>query len=93
MTDHLRPWAGRLSSEAHGRGTPAQPRRVLGRAGDPVDHAHRSCISWAALLARPYLGANNYDAETGAGCGVPDSESFYHWGGLLGLAALEERSW
>jgi glycogen debranching enzyme len=27
----------------------------------------------------------NYDADTGAGCGVHNSDAFYHWGGLLGL--------
>lgn len=27
----------------------------------------------------------NYSADTGDGCGVPDSDRFYHWGGLLAL--------
>ena len=32
-----------------------------------------------------------YNADTGEGCGVQDSDSFYHWGGLLGLMALMEQ--
>ncbi len=30
----------------------------------------------------------NYDAETGDGCGVANSDPFYHWGGLLALPSL-----
>jgi glycogen debranching enzyme len=30
----------------------------------------------------------NYDANTGMGCGVRNSDKFYHWGGLLGLVDL-----
>ena len=33
----------------------------------------------------------NYNSDTGEGCGVKNSDSFYHWGGLLGLMALLER--
>jgi len=33
----------------------------------------------------------NYNAQTGAGCDSPRSDPFYHWGGLLGLMAIEER--
>ncbi len=32
----------------------------------------------------------NYSAETGEGCDVPNSDAFYHWGGLLGLIAFME---
>ena len=34
----------------------------------------------------------NYDANTGEGCGVKNSDHFYHWGGLLGLMALLEKA-
>lgn len=34
----------------------------------------------------------NYDGDTGMGCGVPNSDKFYHWGGLLAyIAILEDR--
>jgi putative isomerase len=32
----------------------------------------------------------NYNADTGDGCGVRSSDAFYHWGGLLGLIAFLE---
>ena len=32
----------------------------------------------------------NYNAETGEGCDKPNSDRFYHWGGLLGLIAFIE---
>jgi len=32
----------------------------------------------------------NYNADTGEGCDKPNSDHFYHWGGLLGLIALIE---
>jgi len=32
----------------------------------------------------------NYCGDTGEGCNAPDSDRFYHWGGLLGLIALME---
>lgn len=32
----------------------------------------------------------NYCANTGAGCDKPNSDAFYHWGGLLGLIAVVE---
>ncbi len=32
----------------------------------------------------------NYTATTGIGCDKPDSDRFYHWGGLLGLIPLIE---
>lgn len=32
----------------------------------------------------------NYCANTGEGCNSPHSDSFYHWGGLLGYIALIE---
>jgi putative isomerase len=32
----------------------------------------------------------NYNPETGEGCDRPNSDSFYHWGGLLGLIAFIE---
>lgn len=33
----------------------------------------------------------NYCAHTGAGCGVVNSDAFYHWGGLLGLIGILDR--
>ena len=30
----------------------------------------------------------NYDGDTGAGCGVINSDPFYHWGGLLSFITL-----
>jgi putative isomerase len=33
----------------------------------------------------------NYDANSGMGCGKPNSDAFYHWGGLLGLIGVLER--
>ncbi len=34
----------------------------------------------------------NYNADTGEGCGIGNSDAFYHWGGLLGLiSALEQK--
>jgi hypothetical protein len=32
----------------------------------------------------------NYNADTGEGCDVPNSDRYYHWGALLGLIALIE---
>jgi hypothetical protein len=32
----------------------------------------------------------NYDGDTGMGCGVGNSDKFYHWGALLALIALTE---
>ncbi len=32
----------------------------------------------------------NYNADTGEGCDKPNSDAFYHWGGLLGMIALIE---
>ncbi|MCD6288920.1 MAG: hypothetical protein J7M34_00345, partial [Anaerolineae bacterium] len=32
----------------------------------------------------------NYNADTGEGCDVANSDRFYHWGGLLGLIAFIE---
>jgi hypothetical protein len=32
----------------------------------------------------------NYDGNTGLGCGVRNSDKFYHWGALLALIALTE---
>lgn len=32
----------------------------------------------------------NYDADTGLGCGKINSDAFYHWGGLLGLMSVLE---
>ncbi len=33
----------------------------------------------------------NYNGNTGEGCDKPNSDRFYHWGGLLGLIALIEQ--
>ena len=32
----------------------------------------------------------NYNAETGSGCDVQNSDKFYHWGALLAVVALIE---
>jgi putative isomerase len=32
----------------------------------------------------------NYNPDTGEGCDMPNSDRFYHWGGLLGLIAFIE---
>lgn len=32
----------------------------------------------------------NYHGDTGDGCGVGNSDPFYHWGGLLGLIPIME---
>jgi putative isomerase len=32
----------------------------------------------------------NYNGDTGEGCDAPNSDAFYHWGGLLGMIALIE---
>lgn len=54
------------------------------------DLAERS----AKLLLKEWLAKGhvheNYCANTGEGCNVWSSDSFYHWGGLLGLIALRE---
>jgi hypothetical protein len=48
----------------------------------------------ADLLLREWLAEGhvheNYNALTGDGDDVRQSDRFYHWGGLLGLAAMEE---
>jgi putative isomerase len=48
------------------------------------------------LLLKEWRGLRhiheNYDANTGEGCGVVNSDHFYHWGGLLGLMALLEEA-
>ncbi len=50
----------------------------------------------AALLLREWREHGhiheNYHADTGMGCGYDHSDRFYHWGALLGLIALSERS-
>lgn len=54
------------------------------------DLAERS----AKLILKEWLDKGhvheNYCANTGEGCNVWSSDSFYHWGGLLGLIALRE---
>ena len=46
------------------------------------------------LLLKEWLGNGhvheNYNADTGEGCDKPNSDRFYHWGGLLGLIAFIE---
>ena len=32
----------------------------------------------------------NYHGDTGTGCDVPNSDAFYHWGGLLGMISVME---
>ncbi len=45
-----------------------------------------------ALLMKEWLTQGhvheNYNGDTGEGCDVPNSDKFYHWGGLLSLIAL-----
>lgn len=47
------------------------------------------------LLLKAWRESNlvpeNYNPETGEGCDVPSSDSFYHWGGLLGMIVLMEK--
>lgn len=47
-----------------------------------------------ALLLKEWLERGhvheNYCADTGQGCNKPNSDAFYHWGGLLGMIALIE---
>ena len=54
------------------------------------DLAERS----AKLILKEWLEKGhvheNYCANTGEGCNVWSSDSFYHWGGLLGLIALRD---
>ena len=33
----------------------------------------------------------NYNGTTGEGCDVPNSNNFYHWGGLLGYIAVRQK--
>ena len=58
--------------------------------GPARDLAERS----AKLILKEWLEKGhvheNYCADTGEGCNVWSSDSFYHWGGLLGLIALRE---
>ena len=35
----------------------------------------------------------NYSGDTGEGCNKPNSDAFYHWGGLLGVIALIEEGY
>ena len=48
----------------------------------------------AALLLKEWLDRGhiheNYNADSGEGCDVGSSDSFYHWGGLLALIPLME---
>ncbi len=34
----------------------------------------------------------NYHGDTGTGCDIGSSDAFYHWGGLLGLISVMEKS-
>ena len=47
-----------------------------------------------ALLLKEWLTNGhvheNYNGDSGEGCDVPNSDRFYHWGGLLGLIAFLE---
>ncbi|HEV7298460.1 MAG TPA: trehalase family glycosidase [Tepidisphaeraceae bacterium] len=53
-----------------------------------ADLAHRS----AALLLREWRSHRhvheNYHGDSGDGCGYRWSDSFYHWGGLLGIPSI-----
>ena len=35
----------------------------------------------------------NYSGDNGMGCGVGNSDKFYHWGGLLGYIALDNEKY
>ena len=35
----------------------------------------------------------NYSGDDGWGCGVNNSDKFYHWGGLLALIYLQEKGY
>ena len=54
----------------------------------------RACLveKSAALLLKEWRQKRhiheNYNADTGDGCDVKNSDHFYHWGGLLGLMKL-----
>lgn len=54
----------------------------------------RKCLvkKSAALLLKEWREHRhiheNYNADTGSGCDVKNSDHFYHWGGLLGLMKL-----
>lgn len=56
-----------------------------------ADLAHKS----QALLLKEWLAQGhvheNYNADSGEGCDKPNSDRFYHWGGLLGLIAFIEK--
>lgn len=64
------------------------------RAHSLVKPASELAERSAKLLVKEWLAKGhvheNYCANTGEGCNVWSSDSFYHWGGLLGLIALRD---
>ena len=64
--------------------------RRHGLAKECADLAQKS----AGLLMREWTEHGhiheNYNADTGSGCDVANSDKFYHWGALLSLVALIE---
>ena len=65
---------------------------LMGHDADDVRHdlAQKS----AALMLNEWNAHRhiheNYNADTGSGCDVENSDKFYHWGALLALVALIE---
>jgi len=61
------------------------------RRGGQRDAARQLAEKSQALLLHEWREHGhvheNYSADTGLGCDRPDSDSFYQWGGLLGLMA------
>ncbi len=59
-------------------------------------HLHQACADLAQKSAALLLAEwrahghvhENYSGDTGEGCDRPNSDCFYHWGGLLGAIAL-----
>ncbi|MEI7832687.1 MAG: trehalase family glycosidase [bacterium] len=65
----------------------------LKEAGQTEAVTELSTRSQALLLQEWHANSHvheNYNAITGAGCDVQDSDPYYTWGGLLGLMALIE---
>lgn len=60
-----------------------------------TEAASRLAEKSSALLLKEWLSHGhvheNYNCNTGEGCDVPNSDRYYHWGGLLGLIALMDR--
>lgn len=67
--------------------------RALETAGEKTACKDLASKSLALLMQEWTLHGHvheNYDGDTGMGCGVKNSDKFYHWGGLLSYIALIE---